>query len=367
MKLRLFLLSIFLLFTVNAQAVPNVTISIPNSFSPNTVISSSAVNANYNEVSNKFNTHTHTDLTQVGTIVTGTWNGTIIGTQFGGTGSDLHTVVSGSVPYFTSTGTIGALTAGTSGNFLQTLGVGGGVQFTTVNLSSLSQVTGSITHSNYAGGVGALPNTVAHGNETWSKVNLPTDVTGNLSVNNLNSGTNASSTTFWRGDGTWVSGGMTLISATSIVGATNTGDISLPAASTKMYKVYFRFLQGAGAGSSLLLRINNNSGSNYSSIRDGYENGSALAIAKATGQTSVNLISGASAVDGAITGEIILGISPTGSTNIEILGQTTANMNGTASFVRYFGRYSNDAPTSFRIINSDVMTGQVYLYELANQ
>lgn len=54
-------------------ASPSTTINVPNSFNPNTTISSSAVNADFNEVSTKYNTHTHTDITQVGVITSGTW------------------------------------------------------------------------------------------------------------------------------------------------------------------------------------------------------------------------------------------------------------------------------------------------------
>lgn len=68
-------------------AAPTNSISIPNSFSPNTIISSSQMNANFNEASTKFNAHNHTDITALGTVTTGTWNASVLGVSYGGTGS----------------------------------------------------------------------------------------------------------------------------------------------------------------------------------------------------------------------------------------------------------------------------------------
>lgn len=62
----------------NVWAVPSNSISTPNSFSSNTVIQSSQVNANFNEVQTKFNNHTHTDINQLGTVTVGVWAATPI-------------------------------------------------------------------------------------------------------------------------------------------------------------------------------------------------------------------------------------------------------------------------------------------------
>lgn len=67
---------ILLTVTTLCWATPSNQISIPNSFSPQTVISSSQVNANFNEIQNKFNNHTHTDITQLGVVTSGTWAAT---------------------------------------------------------------------------------------------------------------------------------------------------------------------------------------------------------------------------------------------------------------------------------------------------
>ncbi len=87
MKKLLFVL-LFLFGIVNVlYCSPSNSISIPNSFSPNTTISSSAVNANFNEAQTKFNVHSHTDITSLGAITTGTWSATVIDKAYGGTGN----------------------------------------------------------------------------------------------------------------------------------------------------------------------------------------------------------------------------------------------------------------------------------------
>lgn len=81
------LIILFLLIPSIGFCSPSNSISIPNSFSPNTTISSSEMNANFNEGQTKYNVHTHTDITQVGAITSGTWTGTVIDTAYGGTGN----------------------------------------------------------------------------------------------------------------------------------------------------------------------------------------------------------------------------------------------------------------------------------------
>ena len=50
-----------------------------------------------------------TSITTLGTIASGTWNGTAIGTQYGGTGQNWSAVVQGNLPYFNGTGTMTTL------------------------------------------------------------------------------------------------------------------------------------------------------------------------------------------------------------------------------------------------------------------
>ena len=57
-----------------------------------------------------------------GTISSGTWNGTVIGTQYGGTGQNWNSVAQGSIPYFSATGVMNTLSPTTAGYVLSTNG-----------------------------------------------------------------------------------------------------------------------------------------------------------------------------------------------------------------------------------------------------
>lgn len=61
-------------------------------------------------------------ITQIGAVTSGTWNGHIIGSQYGGTNANLVTSNPGSIPYFSSVGTMSALPPATAGYVLQTNG-----------------------------------------------------------------------------------------------------------------------------------------------------------------------------------------------------------------------------------------------------
>ena len=63
-----------------------------------------------------------TSITTLGTITTGTWNGTTIGTGYGGTG--LTTYATGDLLYASATNTLSKLAAGASGKVLQINGSG---------------------------------------------------------------------------------------------------------------------------------------------------------------------------------------------------------------------------------------------------
>lgn len=114
-----------------AHAAPSTSISIPNSFTPNTTIQSSQVNSNFNEVQSQYNSHSHTDITSLGAITTGSWLATVVGTTYGGTGQNFGSTAQGSVIYFSGAGTMASLTPGTAGQVLSTNGAGANPSWTT--------------------------------------------------------------------------------------------------------------------------------------------------------------------------------------------------------------------------------------------
>lgn len=61
-------------------------------------------------------------LTGVGPLTSGAWQGSIIGSTYGGTGANMVTASTGSIPYFAHVGTMSALAPGTATYLLQTNG-----------------------------------------------------------------------------------------------------------------------------------------------------------------------------------------------------------------------------------------------------
>lgn len=64
----------------------------------------------------------YTGITGVGTLAAGLWNGTVIGTQYGGTGQNWATKAVGHLPFFSTTGVMSTLAPDTAGKLLQTNG-----------------------------------------------------------------------------------------------------------------------------------------------------------------------------------------------------------------------------------------------------
>lgn len=165
-------------------------------------------------------------IVTVGTLTTGVWNATAIGTIYGGT--NITSWTTGDLPYASATNVLSKLAGVATGNAL------------------------------VSGGIGVAP--------SWGKIGLSTHVSGNLPVTNLNSGTNASGTTFWAGDGTWKS----ISSSASLTsGRIGFGDGSnlLSGSTAFTYNDSTHTLQiGAGTGLSTFRTPNASSGADAASL-----------------------------------------------------------------------------------------------------
>lgn len=365
MKKLLFVLSLLLITSVS-YATPTTQISVPNSFQPNTTASSSSVNANFNEVSSKFNSHTHTDITQVSTITSGTWNGTTISIPYGGTG--LTTTTQGDILYADSA-------------------------------NSLTKLPKSASATRY------LSNTGSSNNPAWAQVDLTNGVTGDLPVANgglgsthiaavANGGTGKDLSATGRGyvlyfngtglinavapgtagqflqtngstaDPTWASSGLKLLSTTTNTNTTTSSNITI--ASNKLYLVQLTARASVNNDDVFSLHFNadttsgnhiDTSGTNRTGV--GLTNASQTAIVGSEAAISTWFWIDTFTLDQ--TG------APTIHIYAKLYGGKSVFTNQASAYVFYIpeGYYVNAAPTYFVIKDNrsfETLTVRVYEY-----
>ena len=183
----------------------------------------------------------------VGTITSGTWNGTAIGPTYGGTG--LTSYSTGDILYASGANTLSKLAAGTNGYVLT---LASGVPTWAAASASLPSLTNTDiwvgNGSNVATAValsgdctiantGAITCTKTNGTSfaasaTTNTTNASNITSGTLSVNRFNSGTGASSSTYLRGDGTWATPSGGSGAAGDIQTFTSNGTWTKPASGT---------------------------------------------------------------------------------------------------------------------------------------
>jgi hypothetical protein len=76
-----------------------------------------------------------TSSSNLGTVISGSWQGNTISTQYGGTGQDWSAIAQGNIPYFSATGVMATLAPGTANQILITGGAGANPSWS--NIASL--------------------------------------------------------------------------------------------------------------------------------------------------------------------------------------------------------------------------------------
>lgn len=329
-------------------------------------------------------------ITTLGTITTGTWNGNVLSSIYGGTG--LNTITQGDLIY------------GSASNVYSIL-------------------TKDINATRY------MSNTGTSNNPAWAQINLANGVTGNLSVNNLNSGTSASSSTFWRGDGSWASpsgsgtvnsglinqmawyassgtavsglatanngvlvtssGGVPTISSTLPSGltipgysqsmilitsatASNSASLSLTGMTGYTHYVIFYYnCVAATNGSTIVLRVSTNNGSTFDNSASynyvyNLAGNSTVTSAATSGATSFLVSGGISSTSTAAAGGEITILRPAGSASTTILTRNYFIASaGTFNNLTTAGQWVNTTTVNaIQILMSagNITSGTFYLY-----
>lgn len=139
-----------------------------------------------------------------GVITSGTWNASVVGAIYGGTGQSTYTT--GDILWASATNTLSKLGVGTQGNVLQ-VGAAGAISWGAVSLSGgAAFVTGTLPRGN--GGTGTAAVT------TDGQLLIGNTATGNWSVSTLTAGTNI---TITNGNGTITINSAGALSASNFV------------------------------------------------------------------------------------------------------------------------------------------------------
>lgn len=115
-------------------------------------------------------------ITQVGTLSSGIWQGTPVGTQWGGTGQNFINISTGSIIYFSADGTMGTLLYGSPESLLQTNGASAPSWTSSPSVSGINIYGLPLT----ALSSGTLPTTITIASNSITYVN-GASVVGNIS------------------------------------------------------------------------------------------------------------------------------------------------------------------------------------------
>jgi hypothetical protein len=188
---KLYLAILLLFLTTNLYASPTNSISVTPVAVDGAVIQAADENNRNSTISSAYNSHSHEDITKLGTVTTGVWTGTVITVSYGGTGA--ATLTDGGVLLGSGTGAITPMAVLSDGQII----IGDGTTDPTV-LSAFSSSTGTLNvasggtgQSSYTNGQLLIGNTTGN---TLTKATLTgtadeidiTNSTGSITIGLIN-------------------------------------------------------------------------------------------------------------------------------------------------------------------------------------